>query len=174
MSLSIYSIPDWEASTNYKVNDIVKNGSFFYYALINHTSTASFASDLSSLYWGGVTPDDNGISKPHFIWVPSYGSNVNNQPKVKTMQFGDGFQQRVRDGISNILIKIDLSFESRSYEEATAILHFLFAREGVESFMFTPPQPYNRKKRFVCNSWEDVRTFYNSLTIRAQFEEVVT
>lgn len=177
MSTSIYNVPNWANSTSYNVNDIVKYNSSYYYALISHTSHASktFPNVLvdNPELWGGVGIDPvNSASKPQFIWIPSYNSNTNTTPRVKKIQFGDGYEQRIRDGINSILLDIDLPFDNRSDAEATAILHFLHEKEATKSFLFTHSPPYNTVKRFVCRSWTHSRVFYDNNSIKVKFEEV--
>ncbi len=176
---SIYSTNSWATSTSYNVDDIVKNVDFYHYCLEPHTSPGAgsfdtlynFTNNFANL-WGGLALDTNGETKPEFIWVPSYNLTVNNNPRVKSIKFGDGYEQRLKDGINNSLLELDLSFENRSLSMTTAILHFLYTRQGTESFLFTPLSPYATQKRFVCRSWTDTFVFYDNYTIRAKFEEV--
>lgn len=176
MSTSIYNIPTWANSTSYKQHDIVKYGDYYYYALEEHVSHAS--QTLSEVLatanlWGGTAIDPyNGVTRANFIWEPSYPSQSNISPRVKTIKFGDGYEQRVRDGVNTILLDIDFSFNGRTIQEATAILHFLYEKESVKSFLFTPPAPHNKVKRFVCRSWNHEINFYNNHTVSAKFEEI--
>lgn len=173
MSSSIYNVPAWTAATIYRKNDIVNVSDYIFYSTQNHTSGGSFTTDRDANLWGGyAVATDNGETKPNFFWTPSYNNTIQNTPKVKKMQFGDGYQQRTPDGINNILLNLDFSFDNRNNDEATAIIHFLTARRGVESFLFTPPPPYGVSKRFVCADWTDTRAFYNDISIKVKFEEV--
>lgn len=176
---TIYSINDWENNVTYKKHSVVKNGPYYYYAISPHTSPA--VGSFSDIYtyinnylnlWGGITLDENGAINSKFIWIPSYNSSTNSQPKIKLIKFGDGYEQRIKDGINNYLLDLDLSFENRNLEEVTAILHFLYTRQAKESFLFTPLSPYATQKKFVCRAWSDSQTFYNNYTVRAKFEEV--
>ena len=88
------------------------------------------------------------------------------------IKFGDGYEQKYKDGISNKLLDIDYSFEKRDLNEASAILHFLEERNGIETFLFQPHAPFRKQKRFICRSWSDSFIFYNNYSIRAKFEEV--
>ncbi len=185
MSLSIYDIDAWQNSPNssnlitYKKNSVVSNGSYYYYALKTHTSPLFNTFDqnyyLNNNFggiWGGISTDDFGNVKPTFVWSPSYGSNIPNTPRVKTIQFGDGYIQRVKDGINNNLLRFDLTFDGRDADELRAIAHFLYAREGVSSFLWVPPAPYNKTKYFVCAEWTPGLIFYDNSTIKATFVEV--
>lgn len=169
---SIYEISNWAGNTYYRKDSIVKFGVYYYYAIQAHTSHASsFTADTSK--WGGTALDSEGVTKPEFIWKPSYETEKGLTPKVKVIQFGDGYEQRVPDGINNNLLTLNLTFAGKALDEATAILHFFYAREGTESFLFTPPAPYHYKKKFIAKDWKDSATFYNNYNIRVVFDEKV-
>lgn len=166
---NIFQVDDFSASETYQKNDAVSQGGFFRYAL-NDVAAGAF----TEAEWGGKADDPiDGAARPHFFWVPSYGASVNNEPVVNTIKFGDGYQQRVADGINNNLLKIEYSFDNRDNAEAFAILHFLHSRSGTEMFLFKPHAPYRKLKRFVCKTWVQTYNFYDNNTIRARFEEVV-
>lgn len=171
MSSSIYNVPLWATATPYSIHDIVKNDTYYYYGKIAHTSTV-FATDLADLKWGGRATDDNGVNQPEFIWTPAYNDNDNLEPRVIKNKFGDGYEQRVADGINNILLEFDYTFEDRTLAETAAILHFLHQRKAVDCFLFTPPVPFNQRKKFVCPTWNKSIAYYNNYTIRAKFVEV--
>lgn len=163
MSNSIYNIQDYNPAITYLKHDIVKVGSNFYYA-INDAPANALAT-----HFAGTKGTQN---TPVFLWVPSYNGQKNISPRVNSVQFGDGYEQRSPNGINNILLKMDYVFSERSLSEATAILHFLNQRKGVEWFYFTPERPYNQEKKFVCKEWTDTEVFYNNHSIRASFQEV--
>ncbi len=171
--MHIYEINVWTTATAYKQYDFIKQGAFWYYATRNHTSTGTFASELASQKWNGVLTDGQD-TKPFFFWLPSYNYDVPSTPKIKTIQFSDGYAQNLRDGINNLLLTFDLSFEERTLEEYTSIIHFFTERAGAESFLFIPPAPYSTMKRFLCKTWTPRQNFYNNYSIRAQFTESVT
>lgn len=168
---SIYNINNWTSSTHYRKNSIVLQDSKYYYALQEHDS-GDFAVDLSNNKWGGRL-SYNSEEKNHFIWQPNYSYSLPMEPKVRTIQFGDGITQSSSDGLNNILLNIDLEFNERNLEEYTAILHFLDNNKGYQSFYFVPPQPFNIVKRFVCAKWTPSQQFYDNYNISAQFNERV-
>jgi phage-related protein len=169
---NIYDIPTWAASTLYQKDSIVINGSYFYYSTQLHTSSSSFSTDLSSNKWRG-TIQMGRDTKTYFGWIPSYNYRNVNEPKVKVIQFSDGYAVRQNDGISNLLLSFDFSFANRGLSETTAILHFLSSRAGSESFIFQAPAAYGKLKRFVCPTWTDTQNFFDNYTIDAKFVEVV-
>ncbi len=168
--MNIYEIENWNVNTVYSTNDIVRYASHYFYSLRdnNQGNAPSAASD----FWGGVGMDGLQL-KPYFIWKPSYATSFNSEPRIKTIQFGDGYSQDIEDGINNLLITVECNFENRGLAETRAILHFLEARKGAESFLFIPPPPRSKLKRFKCKRWQDRQIFYNNYSITANFEEVV-
>lgn len=180
MAVSIFNkILNWTANNTYKKYERVKHGGYVYYALIDHSNSATSPS-TDFTRWGGVMIDPFGTaltetsdrSRPHFFFSPSYGATTIVEPKVLSLKFGDGYEQRIQDGINNTLLKIDLSFDLRGADEAAAIIHFLTARAGVESFLFTPSEPYATLRNFLCRSWNHTALFYENNLIKTSFEQV--
>jgi phage-related protein len=165
--ISIFTVADWDGILSYSKNDIVKKDGLYYYAVKDVPAGATFS--LSQ--WGGYVQLNQIQNKPYFLWKPSYNSPVDHAPRVKVIQFADGYEQRIPDGINNTLLTLNLNFELRDSNEARAILHFLYTRKAVETFAFTPPAPYADVKLFVCKEWTHNEVFFNNHSIRAKFEE---
>tara|TARA_R110000796_G_scaffold37006_5_gene93676 strand:- start:784 stop:1332 length:549 start_codon:yes stop_codon:yes gene_type:complete len=180
MPESIFNtISVWATGAIYAKHDIVKNGVKIYYSLQDHTSGSSFSAD--SAKWGGHSPDpfgnvisnpDGSGERPHFFFKPSYGGSISSEPKVKTIFFGEGYEQRVPESINNNLINLDLTFENRKSSEAKAILHFLKERSGSEPFLYTPTEPYSSLKLFICPQWSHTSEFFDNNSITAKYREV--
>lgn len=166
MSVSIYSPPNWAPTTVYSEFDIVKNGNYFYYAKTNHTSGASF----DETNWNG-RGNLNNLDKPKFVWQASYSSPVDVQMENLEIRFGDGYSQNLNRNINPDLLMFDLTFDKIKLEKTAAILHFLHQRKGVESFIWTPYQPYDTAKLFICKQFKPNPNFFNNFTISARFEE---
>ncbi len=173
MAVSIYNVPAWASSTLYRKHTPVTSGGFTYYALVDHTSgSGAFSDDISK--WGGIATDYNGEIKPNFIWKPDFGFKIIQKPMVKKVQFGDGYSQRIKDGINNNLLSAEMSFTKRTVDEITAIVHFLYARQGVDSFLWEVPFPFGVSKRFVCEEFPASFDFYNNHSLACKFEESMT
>lgn len=174
---SIYNVDNWsESSVSYEENDIVYYtvNKKCYYCIVAHTSSASIVPTNAS-YWGGHIDFDNygsSESKPNFIWTPSYQAQSSFAPKVNLIKFGDGYEQRVQSDINNSLLSFSASFTERSEKETRAIVHFLDKRNSVESFIFTPPPPYDKALKFICREWSSNYNFYDNYSISAKFEQV--
>jgi phage-related protein len=173
---SIYNIRNWDNSggTNYVKNDVVKDSDgLFWYASQANNNTTNPA--IGSSYWNGnITITISGLAEthPYFFWKPSYNVSVSHEPRIKSIQFGDGYEQRLKDGINNNRLQFNLSFESRNKAETTAILHFLHEREGFGSFFFKMPEPYSLIKKFVCKTFNSTYVYEDNYTIQCTFIEV--
>ena len=168
MSISIFDNNDfaWSSATTYIKNDIVKYLGVYWYALAGSSNSAP---SLTNTNWGGQLIDDNAEQKPYFFWDPAYNFSNNHEPKNKTIAFSDGYSQIIKEGINNQLLNLDINFDNRSLVEITAILHFLYARGGIESFLFLAPTPHNKRYRFRCPQWTDTCNFYDNYSVKCKF-----
>lgn len=188
---SIYNIGEFNTTVTYHKNDIVQAPIFlgggaegipkeiyYYYALKTFTNQSPFNAArkpyLNNQYWGG-NARVNRIVRPQFLWKPSYNATVEHSPRVITVAFGNGYEQRTQDGIYNGLINFSATFEMRTEKEARAIIQFLRARRGAESFgvKHLPPiyADVGLKKLFVCSRFNSNFTFFDNYTIKATFLE---
>jgi len=174
---SIYEVSGYSSGSTYQKNDIVKSGGFFWYAL--QSVPESQTPSTTSAYWGGMltAPTSShatatNVTSPHFIWTPAYNMSVNHEPRVRSIKFGDGYEQRIQDGINTDLIKISLTFDGRDMKESTAILHFLESRSAKDFFFFTPPSPYNTRRKFICRTFSSSIVSQGVLNISASFDQV--
>lgn len=106
-----------------------------------------------------------------FTYTADFGAQASYAPRVRVAQFGDGYQQRVADGINAMQTTWPLKFSMRDDTERAAILEFLEARAGVEAFDWTPPFG-GTAIRAVCREWAWTPEKYNLNTITATFERV--
>lgn len=112
----------------------------------------------------------DALSASIFSWVPSYNAQMDEEPRVLSSTFGDGYEQRTGDGINNNLAKWSLRFDVRAVTEATGIRDFLRAKGGVNSFDWTPPMGMAGK--FICRKWSVNAAGPLSFNLSAVFEEV--
>jgi len=173
--LSLYNVNNWDSATSYSKNDIVLYGGNYYYSLVNDNLNHTPSSTANS-YWGGYKVYSS-LVKPDFIWIPSYASQLQLKPAVNVIKFGNGYEQRVPDGINANALRFNLTFEGRDKGETRAIAHFFHKRKGSEGFFFNCPFPYNfdgsqlYPKRFVCEEWDISYNFYNNYNITARIAE---
>lgn len=103
-----------------------------------------------------------------FTYAPQTASK-SLKPRVRVAAFGDGYEQRVADGINTSPAQWSLSFV-RITAEADAILAFLAARAGTEAFDWSAPDGV--AGRYVCRDWSSSLNGPMAKTVTATFEEV--
>jgi len=101
---------------------------------------------------------------------PTYGVQKRSAPRVRSIQFGSGYQQRAQFGIQQNPKVYNLTFEV-SENDADTIEAFLDARGAVENFDFTPPGETSVSK-FICREWSKSIPYLNRATVTATFEQV--
>ena len=105
------------------------------------------------------------------ITNPVYNTRINARPKVNTLSFGDGFEQRLTEGLNQNPLSVNLTFEL-SQTDADTALTFLNARvEDGASFDYTLPSETSSRK-FVCTSFPRSIPFLNRVTLSCVFREV--
>ena len=103
--------------------------------------------------------------------TPTYGLQKRSSPVVRTVRFGDGYEQRTSLGLNQNPKVYNLTFEVSATDSDT-IETFLDARAADNaSFDFTPPGEGSSYK-FVCEDWNKSIPYLNRATISATFRQV--
>ena len=101
----------------------------------------------------------------------SYGASKAHKPKVTTVQFGDGYSQRLRVGINQDPQEWRLSWNNILESDSDTIEDFLIARAGSEYFDWSPPDTATSYK-WICQSWNKTISYSGRATINATFTQV--
>lgn len=104
-----------------------------------------------------------------FTWFPDASFQKRVDPKVRLARFGDGYEQRIRDGINTMPQKWSLTFTG-SRNEIDPIDAFLTEHGGADYFLWTTPDQVQGK--YVCRSWTKKRERSVKVSIDAEFEQV--
>lgn len=80
-----------------------------------------------------------------FNWPPNRDPVKKVTPRLLQAQFGDGYSQRIPDGINSMIRTWSLSFNNRDSTEIDSIESFLRATKGSLSFDWTDPDGYTAK-----------------------------
>lgn len=107
-----------------------------------------------------------------WVWVESPGTSVEQEPRVRAAQFGDGYQQRAPDGINTQPQSWSLAFNDVGDETAADMVAFLRAQGGVLAFNYVPMWA-TAAIRVVCPSWR--RTLGSQVgtsNVTATFDQV--
>ncbi|MCB1928291.1 MAG: phage tail protein [Rhodocyclaceae bacterium] len=105
-----------------------------------------------------------------FTWQASYGSALDEAPRVEAISFGDGYEARVGQGINQDPRRWSLVFTNKPTPVADALVSFLRARGALESFDWTDPE--DNPGRWVCRAWNSQPTSPRHRTITCEFHEV--
>ena len=101
--------------------------------------------------------------------TPTYGAQKKSAPVVRTVRFGDGYEQRLTFGVNQNPKMWDLTWNV-SETDADTIEAFLDARAGQESFDWTPLGEATEYK-WVCSEWSKSIPYTGRATIQASFRQ---
>lgn len=73
-----------------------------------------------------------------FDWKHKPGAQAAFAMRVRKVNFGDGYTQRIPDGLNNVSQKWPLTFEGNA-AEMLPIRDFFISHAGASSFYWTPP-----------------------------------
>lgn len=115
--------------------------------------------------------------------APDKGMTKTSKPRVRVAKFGDGYEQRLVDGINSIEESYKLSFKNRPKAEIDDIVAFFDSLNGVTAFDFTfpdsnqtsntPPLVLNETKiKVVCAQYNTSYTSNDHYTCSATFRRV--
>lgn len=104
-----------------------------------------------------------------FNWPVKLGMKTDFSPRVISVRFGDGYEQRKPDGLNSQLEKYNINLSLKP-EKAQQVLAFLKRHGGVKSFLFQPVKN-NPVVAVVCKKWSSDLGNIKAL-ISAEFEEV--
>lgn len=102
----------------------------------------------------------------------NFEAKKSSAPKVRKVQFGDGYEHRLTFGLNQNPKEWSLEWTYRSTADADAIEAFFDARANDnESFDWSPPEDGNTYK-FVCEQWTRTLVVAGYSNISATFREV--
>ena len=103
-------------------------------------------------------------------WCPVPGYTVENEPRRKVTQFGDGYSQRVVDGLNPLLRKYNMTYKL-NHKSAVELDRFFIEHCGIKAFLFREYENSDLIKA-VCPKWSKTVTKRHT-EISCTFEEVV-
>jgi len=105
-----------------------------------------------------------------FTWVPDRGATKDTTTRVNASKFGDGYEQRVPDGLNSVMETWQLSFTLRTLAETQAIDAFLAANKGASAFEWT--NPLGQTRRYKCQKWNASFNHDGDSSLTATLERV--
>ena len=107
--------------------------------------------------------------------VPDKGLNSSNTPRTFTVEFGDGYEQRIANGINALQQSFSVSFDTRPKAEIDDIIAFFVNKAGVTAFSFTYADSNNSGEttiKVVCEDWSQSWDYDNFYSASATFRKV--
>lgn len=105
-----------------------------------------------------------------FTWSPAPGARRTIKPRVLSATLGDGYEQRVGDGINTQMASWAVSFNGLSVTDADSIDAFLKGASGVDAFDWTSPD--GTVGKYVCREWDRINVGAERHNIFATFDQV--
>ena len=110
------------------------------------------------------------------VRVPDKGMSRSTEPVRHTVQFGDGYQQRMVEGINPLKETYSVAFSNRSRAEIDDITAFFESKKAVTAFSFTIPDTNSggneRTIKVVCSKWSPSYTNGVGSSLTANFDGV--
>ena len=107
---------------------------------------------------------------------PDKSMTRTSKPKIHLAKFGDGYEQRLADGINNLVESYVIAFNNRTKEEIDDIIAFFENKGGVTAFTYTVPDTNESGNevaiKVVCSDWKKTYTFGDYYSATATFKRV--
>lgn len=101
------------------------------------------------------------------------GFSRSNTPTIHSITFGDGFEQRVANGINNLQQTMGVTFNTRPKAEIDDIVAFFESLGGVSKFQMTIDDTNGAETiKVVCKTWNQTWDYDNYYSLSATFERV--
>ena len=107
---------------------------------------------------------------------PDKGMSRKTTPVRHIARFGDGYEQRIADGINNLKEEYGVSFSTRTKAEIDDIVAFFENKGGVTPFTFTVPDTNESGNevaiKVVCESWNKKYEYGDYYSVTTTFRRV--
>ena len=102
---------------------------------------------------------------------PIYNTRIDSNPEVNVVKFGDGFEQRLTEGLNQNPLTVNLVFEVASSVANNAISFLNDRITDGAAFNYTLPGETSPRK-FVCGGYPRTIPFLNRTRLTCVFREV--
>jgi len=107
---------------------------------------------------------------------PDRGIQRQSNPRVLVARFGDGYEQRIADGINSVDEMFSLTFNNRSAAEVDDITGYFASLKGATSFTYTIPDDNavggELAIKVVCQSYNQRYHHDGFYSVSATFKRV--
>ena len=106
---------------------------------------------------------------------PDKGFTRQSESRIFRTEFGDGYEQRLANGINNLAESYGVSFSNRTKEEIDDITAFFANKGAVTAFNFTIPDSNNSGEttvKVICDNWSQAYKYGDYYSCNATFRRV--
>ena len=108
--------------------------------------------------------------------VPDKGLSSTETPRVLLASFGDGYEQRIANGINSLEQTFSLSFKTRTKAEIDDIIAFFVSLKGVTAFDYVVADSNagggETTYKVVCEKWTKTYAYDDFYSATANFRRV--
>jgi phage-related protein len=108
--------------------------------------------------------------------LPDRSLTKTTTPKVRTSIFGDGYSQRIAQGINSLEQNFNVAFQNRTKAEIDDISTFLDTVKGVTAFNFTYPDTNSAGNevtiKVICTTYSTTYANSDFYNLTATFDRV--
>ena len=126
--------------------------------------------------FGIMQNDGSNITGFSAAVQPDKGFKRDNKPKVHVISFGDGYEQRLADGINNLEQSISVSFSTRPKAEIDDLVAFFESLGGVTKFRFdledSNAGSSTETIKCTCAQWNQTWAYDKFYSLTATFKRV--
>ena len=99
------------------------------------------------------------------------GFTRQNTPRIHAVSFGDGYEQRIANGINTLDQTMNVSFSTRPKAEIDDLVAFFESLGGVSKFeMIIDDTNGAETIKVTCKSWSQTWAFDNFYSLTASFQ----
>jgi len=105
--------------------------------------------------------------------VVDKGFTRGSAPTVHVSTFGDGYEQRIADGINNLAQTMNITFSNRPKAEIDDLVAFFESLGGVSKFQMTIDDTNGTETiKVICRTWNQTWAYDNFYNLAVQVQRV--
>ena len=117
-----------------------------------------------------------GFSNGSKTFAPDKGFTRKSVPTIYKVEFGDGYEQRIANGINNLKQEFSINFATRLKADIDDIADFLELKGGVTPFDYTYADSNEsggeKTVKVVCDSWDQTWEYAEYYSLSCTFRRV--
>jgi phage-related protein len=117
-----------------------------------------------------------GFSDGTTTFRPDKGFTRKNTPTIFRTEFGDGYEQRLANGINNLKQEFSINFATRTKEDIDDIVDFFELKGGVTAFTYTYADSNEsggeKAVKVICDDWSQTWEYQDFYSLSCTFRRI--